>query len=144
MAAATTFREENATDQTTPLLEGAYLVTHTSPYFASSFNRELSVSHLPRESVVLPSLKMVVAATETCRHIASLCTYVYGVGLTGRQQLERHARCKQLCEILERQKILNRMVACFSSVPYVLNAEKNYKKRFDTSTFYYAAQSTFC
>ena len=37
-----------ATDQTTPLLEGVYLVMHTSPYLASAFNRELFMSQLPR------------------------------------------------------------------------------------------------
>lgn len=46
VAATYIVRQGNNTDQT-PLLEGVYLVKHTSLYFGLSLNTELTVSHLP-------------------------------------------------------------------------------------------------
>jgi len=77
VAATTMIREDNTTNQKTPLIEGVYLLR-------PPFNTELFMSHLPRMncvfwSVVLSALMMVVAATETCQEFC-LTKYVHSVG----------------------------------------------------------------
>jgi len=54
MAVTTVIRDENTPDQKTLLFQDAFLVTHTSLYFASPFNTELFVSHFPRVNFLRP------------------------------------------------------------------------------------------
>jgi len=54
MASTTIIREDNATDQKTPIYEAVQLVMHTSLYFVFPFNSDLVYVTLPTYILAMP------------------------------------------------------------------------------------------